>query len=102
MIAFAGLWAVWERPGAEPLVSCALLSREAAPGIAHIHHRMPVVLREEDFDAWLSPATTAQQVQGMMVGARGDFRAWPVSTRVNSVRNDGPDLLDEVKVASLF
>ena len=102
VIAFAGLWAVWERPGAEPLVSCALLSREAAPGIAHIHHRMPVVLREEDFDAWLSPATAAQQVQGMIAGARGEFRAWPVSTRVNSVRNDGPDLLQEVRVASLF
>ncbi|MDP1930871.1 MAG: SOS response-associated peptidase family protein [Gammaproteobacteria bacterium] len=28
VIAFAGLWSVWERPGASPIISCALLSRE--------------------------------------------------------------------------
>ncbi len=26
VIAFAGLWSVWERPGASPIISCALLS----------------------------------------------------------------------------
>jgi putative SOS response-associated peptidase YedK len=41
-------------------------------------------------------------VQALITGARGDFRAWPVSTRVNSVRNDGPELMEEVRVASLF
>ena len=72
-IAFAGLWSVWERPGAEPVVSCALLTRKAAPGIASIHPRMPVVLKPEDEAAWLDPAATADGVQALIAGARTDM-----------------------------
>lgn len=99
VIAFAGLWSVWERPGASPIISCALLSREAAPSIAAIHHRMPVVLRPEHYAAWLSPSTSAEEVAAMIANCRQDFEGYRVSTKVNNVRNDSEELLERVEVA---
>jgi putative SOS response-associated peptidase YedK len=93
-IAIAGLWALWQgRAG--PLLSCALLSKEAAEPLSAIHHRMPVVLSGQQIAAWLDPVTPAQEVQRLIETARGDFRAHRVSTRVNSARNDDAGLLEE-------
>lgn len=39
-----------------------ILTREAAPGIAHIHHRMPVLLSRADAAQWLHPAADAEQI----------------------------------------
>lgn len=94
VIAFAGLWSLWDRPDADTVMSCALLSRAAAPAIAEIHPRMPVVLHPRQFAAWLDPATPADKVERMIAEARSDFTAYPVSTRVNNTRNDSPDLLE--------
>lgn len=94
VIAFAGLWALWQRPDAGTVMSCALLSREAAPAIAHIHHRMPVVLSPDQFDAWLDPATPVSELERLIANARTDFTGYPVSTRVNNTRNDSPELLE--------
>ena len=101
VIAFAGMWSVWERPGSEPVVSCALLSKKAAAGIASIHPRMPVVLKPEQQAAWLDPATPADGVQALIANAREDLEDYPVSTRVNNTRNDFPELMDEVSVGSI-
>lgn len=96
VIAFAGLWAM-KVNGPEPdIVSCALLSKEAAPSVSHLHHRMPVVLQEEDFSAWLDPATTAEEIQLLIARGREDFQAYAVSTDVNNTRNDYPELLQKL------
>ena len=94
VIAFAGLWSLWQRPGMAPVLSCALLSKQAAPAISAIHHRMPVVLAPTQFAAWLDPKTSAETVQGLIAAAREDFAGYRVSTRVNNTRNDSPELLD--------
>lgn len=95
-IAFAGLWALWERPGAEPVASCAVLTKAAAPGIAFIHPRMPVVLKPEQIATWLDPRTPAADLAGLVAAARADFAAVPVGPRVNDVRNDDAGLLERV------
>lgn len=101
VVAIAGLWATWHAPDGSEVLSCALLTREAPGGdIARIHHRMPVVLAPAQFDAWLSGQTPADEVSGLIAHARTDFTAHRVSTRVNSTRNDGPDLLEEVPPAA--
>ena len=101
VIAFAGLWAARERPGGESETSCALLTAKAAPGIAFIHPRMPVVLKPEHQAAWLDPATTPDRVQAILADARQDPAGYPVGTRVNDVRNDFPELLDKVETRSI-
>lgn len=56
-MAFAGLWAVWQGQDGSQIPSYALLSKTAAPSIAHIHDRMPDVLKPDHLAAWLDPKT---------------------------------------------
>ncbi len=100
VIAFAALWSRWERPGWPAVLSCALLTKPAAPSIAAIHHRMPVVLKPEHYSAWLNPATPPESIPRMIADAREDLTGHPVSPRVNNVRNDDPDLMAPMPVAS--
>ena len=47
------------------------------------------------WDAWLDPATDPEVVEGLMKpAAAGVLEAYPVSTLVNKVTNEGPHLLD--------
>ncbi len=101
VIAFAGLWSTWERPGSEPVVSCALLTTKAAPGIAGIHPRMPAVLKPEQQAAWLDPAATPEGLRTLLADARQDMAAHPVGLRVNDVRNDSPELIEKVQTHSI-
>ena len=101
-VAFAGLWSLWEGAGAgeEPILSCALLSKAAAPSIAHIHPRMPVVLRPEDAGAWLDPVTPVSECIRLVAEARQDMEGYPVSSRVNHVREDDPALMEKVRITN--
>jgi putative SOS response-associated peptidase YedK len=96
-MAFAGLWEVWRppsQPDAAPLFTCAIVTTRANDVLAPIHHRMPVVLAPGDWRAWLDPASPPTGVEGLLVPAPSAwFDLYPVSTLVNNVRNDGPELL---------
>jgi putative SOS response-associated peptidase YedK len=97
-MAFAGLWEVWRDPNdpaAEPLRTCAIVTTRANGLMAPIHDRMPLVLAREVWAAWLDPATDAAEVERLMSPAPSEwFEAFPVSTLVNKVTNEGPQLLD--------
>lgn len=92
-MAFAGLWEGWRAPDGEVLRTFTIITTEANAVLAPIHARMPVVLEPADWPAWLGE--TSGDPAGLMRPAGEDvLRAWPVSTRVNNVRNDGPELLE--------
>lgn len=96
--ALAGLW---DRNGSE--VSCAVVTGPSDYGLAWLHHRMPVRLAGHAVNAWLDTDNhDAAGLRGLLQApAAVPLRARPVSTRVNSTRNDGPDLVaalsDEVQ-----
>lgn len=58
---FAGLWDRWTDPASgQSTDSFAILTIAAAPALADIHDRMPVILTDgEDIDRWLARGTTA-------------------------------------------
>jgi len=93
--AFAGLWERYER-GETPVSTFTIATTEAAPEIADIHHRMPVILPPAAFDPWLDVAnTSAADARSMLKPWQGGgLTAWPVSDRVNNVRNNAADLMD--------
>jgi putative SOS response-associated peptidase YedK len=72
--AFAGLWEHWKaEDGSREITSCTIITTEPNAFVAALHDRMPAILPREDYDAWLNPKTNP---------------AHPVSTMVNSPRND--------------
>ena len=52
-IAFAGLWEHWQGAGGEEMESVTILTTSANADLEPLHHRMPVLLDPDDFDAWL-------------------------------------------------
>jgi len=93
LFAFAGIWEHWQTAEGSELESCAIVTTDANDQVRDIHHRMPVILAPEDFDAWLSgePGRAAT----LMRPYRGSLTAYPVSRAVNNIGNDGPSLWDK-------
>jgi putative SOS response-associated peptidase YedK len=98
LLFMAGLWSTW-RPkdaakDAAPLLSCTIITTESAGPLAEIHDRMPLTISERDWDHWLDPDAPIDE--GLLRG-HGDLdriEIREVSRLVNSVRNNGPQLIE--------
>jgi putative SOS response-associated peptidase YedK len=92
----AGIWSPTRH--APPTV--AILTTAPNPLVGRIHNRMPVILPMDVLDDWLDPATTPADVAPMLMAAPEEsLRMWPVSTAVNRVQVDGPELLRPIELA---
>lgn len=89
--AFAGLWERWQGSDGTPIDSATIIVTDANAALAPIHGRMPVMLEPEEFATWLDPATPLAAAKAMLRPYGGALTIYPVSRRVNSVRNDDPD-----------
>lgn len=97
-LALAGIWTS-ARDGALP--TAAILTTGPNRVMAPLHHRMPVILGKDDVGTFLAGDAPLEVVASLLVPAPEQvLRVWPVTTAVNSVRNDGPELLRPVGVAS--
>jgi putative SOS response-associated peptidase YedK len=96
--ALAGLWERWKRPEGKPIESCTIVVTSANALVGQIHDRMPVILGQNDYAAWLDPKTKdAKQLRAMLRPADpDDWTLHPVSRQVNSPRTDDPELLAPV------
>jgi len=90
MLAFAGLWEYWRQPEGGLLRTFTILTTAANDVLRPVHDRMPVVLEEADWPLWLGEVDG--DVMSLANRSVAEFRVWPVSTAVNNVRNDSPDL----------
>lgn len=91
---FAGLWARWQPPEGEPLFSCTILTTAANAAVAPVHHRMPIIVEPSAYDVWLDPSQPLPVLQGLLTQERHPaLSVHPVSTQVNSPRQDGPQLV---------
>ena len=85
-----GLAGIWARPGA-----CAIVTTAAAPPVARLHDRMPVILARHDWDEWLDTGAEMDGMRNLLVApAEAPLSLKRVSTRVNDVRNNDLALLD--------
>lgn len=101
LLAFAGLYEFWKDPAAaadDParwLVSFTIITTAAEPGLDRVHDRQPVVLEPSAWADWLDPGQTDPgAVRDLLQSpGAGRFEAYPISTAVNTTRNNGPELL---------
>jgi putative SOS response-associated peptidase YedK len=96
LFAFAGLWETWtNHESGEEVESCAILTTGANELMKPIHDRMPVILPEEAYSAWLEQPDAAL----LQPYPADRMEAIPVSTYVNSPRNQGPKCIEEAKAS---
>lgn len=98
ILGFAGLWERWKDPASgEDILSCSIVTIGASEWMGSYHNRMPAVLDERDFDAWLL-GTAGPEV---LRPAPDDLlKEHPVSTRVNKTGagDDDPTLTDPTEL----
>jgi len=78
--AFAG---IWTDGGADVEPNFAILTTEAAPELAAIHGRMPVVLSDTDCGRWLADDCPKDEASAIIGNNRTDASAYKVSSHVN-------------------
>lgn len=109
-LAMAGLYEIWRDPAVasddDPdafVWSSTVLTTSAEDSLGHIHDRMPLIVEPERWETWLgATVTNRDELLGLLVpAAPGRLDSYPVSTEVNSVRNNGPHLLDPLPVESI-
>lgn len=96
LFAFAGLWERWTSPEGERIDSCTIIVTEANAMLRPIHDRMPVILDAECFDEWLDTGRPIETAKALLKPYAGEMTLFPVSRRVNSVRNDDPGCREPV------
>jgi putative SOS response-associated peptidase YedK len=105
ILAFAGIYELW-RNSLVPedhedawYWSGSIITTQATDDIGRIHDRTPMVIAPESWADWLDPANNER---GPLLAAMhpatssgaGGLASYPVSTAVNSVRNNGPSLVE--------
>jgi putative SOS response-associated peptidase YedK len=95
---FAGLWETWADPATgEVVTTCTIVTCAPNELMAELHDRMPVILDPADYDAWLDPAdprgADPRGAELLRPCPAEWLEAVPVSTRVNSPRNDDPSVI---------
>lgn len=98
-LAFAGLYEFWKMPGTpeddvDPwLVTATILTTAAQGELRAIHDRQPVILGPQTWDPWLDPSVDPPAAADLLRLPPPGLVAVPVSTAVNRVGTDGPQLL---------
>jgi len=97
--AFAGLWERWRKDDQE-IESCTIIVTEANELMEPFHDRMPVILSPDAYDLWLDPEFEGKEKLQELLRPfpSEEMEAYPVSTLVNSPKNDVEECIRRVNV----
>lgn len=94
----AGIWENGKDASGEWLRTFAIVTTSANELVGKIHDRMPVIVAEKDFLRWLGAEPEANELLHPFDPEQ--MTMWPISTRVNSPRNDDESIIAPLKDAS--
>lgn len=96
---FAGLWDSWTALDGSEVKTCCFITCEPNELVAQIHHRMGVILHEEDYLNWLTPeeVTPPELLPLLKPYPPEEMTYYQVSTVVSNARNDVPECIEPVE-----
>ena len=80
----------------------SILTRSAPSNLLHIHHRAPVAFTEELWEIWLDENQDENSLLQIIQSEQPAWKAHQVSSKVNSTRNNGPEVLAPKRGSNLF
>lgn len=101
VFAFAGVWDEWRGEGVA-VPSCAIITTAPNEVARAVHDRMPVILREDDYDLWLDPDPEKRELRLGLLGpySAAEMDCYPVSTIVNSPQRQGAELIEPLHTSA--
>jgi putative SOS response-associated peptidase YedK len=94
--AMAGIWDKWNSPEGHEVHSFAILTTTPNSLMREIHDRMPVILDRRAEKRWIESTFEEELIQMMKPYEESVLIAYPVSSKVNSPRNDSPEIIEPV------
>lgn len=95
--AMAGLWDRWEGEDGKIIESCAIVTTDANSLMSTIHDRMPVLLQKDGVLRWLNREASQAELLALLAPCSDSLiKAFPVSSRVNYPKNNGPECVARV------
>lgn len=93
----AGIFSRWALPSMPPIETFSIVTVAANPFMKQFHDRMPAILSPQECAEWLDPTSDRPKLEALLRPQDPcDWRAHPVSTRVNAPAIDAPDLVQPV------
>ena len=99
---FAGVWDRWRGTsgGADTTItSFAIVTTAANALVKPIHARMPVILKPENYDVWLSGEPDAALAAAARPLGPDQMEAFPLGPAIGNVANEGADRADLIAPA---
>ena len=91
--AFAGIWEVWKTPDGEDVKTFSIITTEPNELMKPLHNRMPVIIKQENEEKWLQEIDISEAQKMLEPYPFEDLEAYPISTLVNSPRNNSEDII---------
>ncbi len=91
----AGLWEEWKGPTGETVMSCTVITTESNDLMRPLHDRMPVILDEKDWAAWLGEVDVILESLKILLRPfpSEEMHLWPVDKRIGNVRYNDASLV---------
>jgi putative SOS response-associated peptidase YedK len=100
LLFFSAISDTWISPEGEAKESVSIITREAVGDLATFHSRMPTFLPRNRWDMWLDPSNQdVAKVRALFDNFQPDenLQFCPVADLVNSIANDGPELIKPIE-----
>lgn len=96
--AFAGLWDKWKSPQGEEINTCTILTTAANKLLQQYHHRMPVILKEQDYDLWLDSQIQAPNLLQHLLSSypSEEMNSYQVSLFVNNPKHNSSQCIEPI------
>jgi putative SOS response-associated peptidase YedK len=97
LFAFAGIWSEWTDKDGNFSLNFSIMTTDPNKEMKDIHDRMPVILHKDEEEEWLKPDLNQDLIAKLLFPSEdGRLEMYPVSTKVNNVRNNSPEILERL------
>jgi len=97
LFSMAGIWEIWQDAEGNEIRSCAVITFESKGSMREIHHRMPVHIEPENYNAWLDCSSEETgNADELIRNTSPQYQYYAVNTTVNNSRAEGRDLINPV------
>lgn len=96
LLVMAGIWDTWY-DGDYAVKTFSIITAPPNKEVAPLHNRMPMVFHSAElWERWLDELEVDEVLELLQPPPDGILAKYQVSTKVNNVRNNGPDLHERV------